>query len=107
MFSINLSLLQPMHFREIGLIKASGKISEGNFTVFNIGSSILFNKSKTPDALKIPMDKNKPINVGIIFITISIPSLAPCINISKTCFFSNNPYNKIIKIVKGIAKLEI
>ena len=40
MFSLNPFLLRLMHFREIGLINANGKISEGKLIIFNIGSNI-------------------------------------------------------------------
>ena len=95
-----------MHFREIGLSIASGIISLGNPKIFVIGEIKLIMNSKIPELLRTPIATNKPINVGKILITISIPSLAPSKKMSKTGFFSFIPYNKIIKKINGIAKLE-
>ena len=72
-----------------------------------IGVINFINKSNIPELLKAPMATNKPTNVGKIFITISIPSLAPSKKTSKTFILSLHPYIIIIKIVKGIAKLDI
>ena len=96
-----------MHFRDIGLSSANGIISLGIPIKFVIGNSKFAIKSIIPDDLSAPIATNSPISVGTSFTTISIPSLLPSRNVSKTFFFSIIPYDKITNIVNGIAKLEI
>ena len=95
-----------MHFREIGLIIASGITSLGNPNIFVIGEIKLITTSKIPELLNAPIATNSPTRVGSIFIAISIPSFAPSKKISKTGLFSEIPKNKIIRKINGIAKLE-
>ena len=92
---------------EIGLSIASGINSLGKFTAFKIGDINFIIISKIPELLNAPIATNNPINVGNIPIVISNPSFAPSINVSKTLFFSFNPYITINKIAVGIAILDI
>ena len=63
--------------------------------------------SKIPELLSIPITTNNPIKVGKILKVISIPSVAPFKNTSKTDTFSHNALQVIIKITNGIAIIEI
>lgn len=67
------------------------------------GFMISIIKSITPDDLNAPIAKNIPRIVGNSLNTISIPSFAPSINVSKTLSFSINPYTIIMNIVNGTA----
>ena len=53
---------------------------------------ILPNKSRIPEFLKALIARNKPTNVGKIFITVLIPSLQPTKKLSKTFIFAKKPY---------------
>ena len=92
---------------EIGLKKARGIISLGNFNKLITGEQNEIMASNIPDVLKHPMATKSPIKVGNIFTTIEIPSFAPSKKESNTFFFSYNQKIRITKIVTGIAQLEI
>ena len=58
---------------------------------FKNGEIIEITKSKTPELLKAPIATNKPIRVGKILTTISIPSFAPSKKTSNIFIFSAKP----------------
>ena len=80
-------------------------INDGSFD--KTGEIILVIKSKIPELLSIPIATNSPINVGKIFKLISIPSVAPFKNTSKTFTFSSKALKIMLNITKGIAIIEI
>lgn len=62
---------------DIGLISIKGNISFGMLNKFKTGEQMFWNASKIPEFLRALIAKKRAISVGKIFITVSIPSLAP------------------------------
>jgi len=91
---------------EMGLRILRGITSLGICSKFVTGAIKLTIKSKIPESLRSPIATNRPIKVGKILTTVSMPSLAPSKKTSKTLTFSITPYTTIIRIVKGIASEE-
>ena len=76
---------------EIGLINIRGNTSAGIFNKLRNGDNAFCKTSKIPEFLSALIAKNKAINVGNIFITVSMPSLAPTKKLSNTFIFSAHP----------------
>ena len=62
---------------EIGLINIRGKTSLGILRRLKAGDKRLPKRSNIPEFLRALIAKKSPTKVGKIFITVSIPSLAP------------------------------
>ena len=87
-------------------IKIRGTRREGTKISFSSGKKTLSRNSSIPEARRADTALINPMSVGAILITIPKPRSVPEVKRSKTGSFLITPERMIVKIAKGIIKLE-
>lgn len=105
--SLNISSKNPVAADvEKRRTKIKGINWEGKENNFFAGRKRCSRKVKKPDARRADTALIKPIKEGAIFNTVRNPRSVPEVNKSKTGSLFNIPESIIVKMTKGIAKLE-
>lgn len=102
-YSLKISRSKPVAAEEENIFTmVRGTNSPGNPRYFVNFPIISDRKSRKPEALNIPTAVISPIKVGMIFITVRNPFLAPLIKTLYTFTLRNKPYETTMKITSGI-----